>query len=172
MNEFAVTVIGRDRPGIIADVTGALAALGVNLTDSTMTLLRGHFAMTLVCTGDPLLSDVERALAGVAADGSLLVSVRAVTDRLSPAPAGAPYVLTLHGADQLGLVAAATRELADAGGNVTDATTRLAGELYLLIVEVDLPAGTDVPALTGRLTALGRRLGVEVTLRPADPDVL
>ena len=51
VNEFAVTVIGHDRPGIIADVTEILAGLGLNLTDSTMTRLRGHFAMTLVCAG-------------------------------------------------------------------------------------------------------------------------
>ena len=52
MSLLAVTVIGHDRPGIIADVTGRLADLGINLEDSTMTLLRGHFAMTLVCAGD------------------------------------------------------------------------------------------------------------------------
>ena len=47
---LAVTVIGRDRPGIIADTTGLLADLGANLEDSSMTLLRGHFAMVLVAT--------------------------------------------------------------------------------------------------------------------------
>ena len=39
---LAVTVLGHDRPGIIAEVTGALAALGGNLEDSSMTLLRGQ----------------------------------------------------------------------------------------------------------------------------------
>ena len=51
VNELAITVIGPDRTGIVADVAEALAGLGANLTDSTMTRLRGHFAMTLVCTG-------------------------------------------------------------------------------------------------------------------------
>src|SRR5262245_19908901 len=49
--ELAITVVGKDRPGIIADVSAALSRLGLNLTDSTMTLLRGHFAMTLICAG-------------------------------------------------------------------------------------------------------------------------
>ena len=62
MNDIAVTVIGQDRPGIIADVTEILAGLGLNLTDSTMTRLRGHFAMTLICAGTPDVADVERAL--------------------------------------------------------------------------------------------------------------
>ena len=51
MNELAITVIGPDRTGIIADVSEALAGVGANLSDSTMTRLRGHFAMTLICTG-------------------------------------------------------------------------------------------------------------------------
>ena len=51
MHELAITVIGHDRPGIVADVAEVLAGLGANLTDSTMTRLRGHFAMTLICTG-------------------------------------------------------------------------------------------------------------------------
>ena len=77
MNELAITVIGRDRPGIVADVAEALARLGANLTDSTMTRLRGHFAMTLICAG-PAAAEVEAALAPLAADGRLLATVRAV----------------------------------------------------------------------------------------------
>ena len=51
MTLHAITVLGHDRPGIIAEATGRLAGLGLNLEDSSMTLLRGHFAMTLVCVG-------------------------------------------------------------------------------------------------------------------------
>ena len=58
MTLLAITVIGHDRPGIIADVTAGLADLGINLEDSSMTLLRGHFAMTLVCAGDVPLGQV------------------------------------------------------------------------------------------------------------------
>ena len=62
VDELAITVIGHDRPGIVADVAEALAGVGANLTDSTMTRLRGHFAMTLICTG-PAAAEVEAALA-------------------------------------------------------------------------------------------------------------
>ena len=71
VNELAITVIGPDRTGIVADVSEALAGVGANLTDSTMTRLRGHFAMTLICTG-PTVEDAEKALApldGVAHHG-------------------------------------------------------------------------------------------------------
>ena len=45
---MAITVLGHDRPGIIADVTATLAQRDANVEDSSMTLLRGHFAWTLI----------------------------------------------------------------------------------------------------------------------------
>jgi glycine cleavage system transcriptional repressor len=168
----AVTVIGQDRPGIIADVTATLADLGLNLEDSTMTLLRGHFAMMLVCAGQPSPPEVEKALEPLTADGQLQVSAREVPVEPEHSTTGAPYVLTVHGGDRPGIVSAVTGELAAAGGNITDLTTRLTGELYLLVAEVDLPDGTDVAALADGLDATGRSLGVGVTLRRQETDVL
>lgn len=172
MTLLALTVIGHDRPGIIADVTEVLARLGGNLEDSSMTILRGHFAMTLLVSGAPAAAEVEVGLEPLTADGSLLVSVREVPPEPDAGPAGGGYVLTVHGADRPGIVSALTRVLAEAGGNVTDLTTRLSGELYLLVAEVDLPAGADAELLSARLSAVARAVGVEAALRPADPDVL
>jgi glycine cleavage system transcriptional repressor len=170
VNELAITVIGHDRPGIVADVAEALAGLGANLTDSTMTRLRGHFAMTLVCSG-PSAAQVEAALAPLADDGRLLATVLSVVADEVEAPPGEPYQVAVYGADRLGIVAAVTRVLASAGANVTDLTTRLAGQLYVLVAEVDLPLGV-AEDVARRLSEVGRTLDVEVTLRRAEPDVL
>lgn len=170
MNELAVTVLGPDRPGIVADVTEALARAGANLTDSTMTRLRGHFTMTLICTG-PAAVEVEAALTALTADGRLLASVRTVPAETGEPAAGEPYLMAVHGADRLGIVAALTRVLAEAGGNITDLTTRLAGVLYVVLAEVDLPPGTADP-LSARLAEAATGLGVEVSLRRADAELL
>jgi glycine cleavage system transcriptional repressor len=169
---IAVTVIGHDRPGIIADVTAELAELGLNLEDSTMTLLRGHFAMMLICAGPQSPPEVEKALEPLTADGSLQVSAREVPPEPDAGATGAPYVLTVHGGDRPGIVSAVTRELAAAGGNITDLTTRLTGSLYLLVAEVELPADADVAGLSERLAATGDSLGVGVSLRAQETDVL
>lgn len=172
MTLLAVTVIGHDRPGIIAETTGLLADLGANLEDSSMTILRGHFAMVLIASLDAPPAAVEDALSALAADGTLDVSVREVpTEDVAPA-LGPAYLLSVHGADRPGIVSAVTRELASVGGNVTDLTTRLTGELYVLLAEVDVPPGVEVEGLAERLGAVGRELGVQVSLRPLDPDVL
>jgi glycine cleavage system transcriptional repressor len=171
MSELAITVIGHDRRGIVADVAGALAGLGVNLTDSSMTRLHGHFAMTLVCTGDPAVAEVEAALAPLTADGALLATVREVKPETPAGPSGEPYLVSVHGADRLGIVAAVTGVLARAGGNITDLTTRLIGPLYVLIAEVDLPPGA-APRVTAELVETAAGLGVDVTVRPGETDVL
>jgi glycine cleavage system transcriptional repressor len=170
---LAVTVIGHDRPGIIADVTGLLADLGGNLEDSTMTLLRGHFAMMLIVSCSADAAEVEEALAPVTADGMLLASVREVPPEPDVLPLGPAHVLTVHGADRPGIVSHVTRVISEAGGNITDLTTRLlAGPLYLLVAEVDLPSGADTEALSSRLAAVASELGVDATFRPAESDVL
>jgi glycine cleavage system transcriptional repressor len=168
----AITVLGHDRPGIIAGTTERLAGLGLNLEDSTMTLLRGHFAMTLVCSGDASAAEVEEALAPLTADGTLTVTVREVPEEETRPPVGSQWVLTVHGGDRPGIVSAVIGEVAEVGGNVTDLTTRLAGDLYVLVAEVDLPTTVDTDALVGALRTVADRLGVGVTLRPAESDEL
>jgi len=172
VTRHAITVLGHDRPGIIAEATGRLAGLGLNLEDSTMTLLRGHFAMTLVCEGDAGDADIDDALAPLTADGSLTVTVREMAPEPAYDAAGSPWVLTVHGGDRPGIVSAVVGEVAGVGGNITDLTTRLAGDLYLLVAEIDLPAGTDVVALRAAVDSAAGALGVAATLREAEADEL
>jgi glycine cleavage system transcriptional repressor len=172
VTSHAITVLGHDRPGIIAATTARLADLGLNLEDSSMTRLRGHFAMTLVCAGSVAATEIELALAGLTADGTLTVTVREVPEE-DPAPSsGTPYLLTVHGGDRPGIVSSVVAEVAEVGGNITDLTTRLAGDLYVLVAEIDLPADTDVPALEGAIASVATTLGVGATLRPAEADEL
>ncbi len=168
---LAITVLGHDRPGIIAETTGALADLGLNIEDSTMTLLRGHFAMMLVTDGDAETVTVEGALGALTADGTLSVSVREVPPEAGE-PSGASYLLSVHGGDRPGIVSSLAAEVAKVGGNITDLTTRLAGELYVLSAEVDLPPSADASTLTESLRSVAAGLGVEVSLLPLESDDL
>lgn len=172
MSLHAITVLGHDRPGIIAETTERLAGLGLNLEDSTMTLLRGHFAMMLVGSGEAGDDEILAALEPLTADGTLAVTVREVPVEEKPAAAGSPWVLTVHGGDRPGIVSAVVAEVARVGGNITDLTTRLAGDLYLLIAEIDLPADVAEADLEASIKAVASGLGVGASLRPAEPDEL
>lgn len=171
MTLHAITVLGHDRPGIIAETTAALAGLGLNLEDSSMTLLRGHFAMTLVTAGDAPAAAIEAALAPLTADGTLTVTVREVSPQHA-SPAAATYVLGVHGGDRPGIVSAVTAEVARAGGNITDLTTRLAGDLYVLTAECSFPPEVDVAAVAAGIRRVAEDLGVGATLREVESDAL
>jgi glycine cleavage system transcriptional repressor len=61
--------------------------------------------------------------------------------------------------------------VAAGGGNITDLSTRLAGTLYVLLAEVDLPpAAAD--ELAEQLAVAAAELGVDVTLRRTDSEIL
>ena len=72
MAHFALSAIGRDRPGIVAGVSGALLRHGANIEDSRMAILGGHFTMMLIVStpdeGDveALRRDLDEAQAGSA----------------------------------------------------------------------------------------------------------
>jgi glycine cleavage system transcriptional repressor len=171
MTSLAITVVGDDRPGIIAQAAEVLSQCGMNLEDSSMTLLRGHFAMTLICAGEADADQIETALQPLV-NGSLDVTVREVPEEPDLPPLGATYLVTVHGADRLGIVARLASVIAQADGNITDLTTRLSGALYVLLAEVDLPRSADVAALQARLREVSAELGVDTSMRPIENDEL
>jgi glycine cleavage system transcriptional repressor len=165
MSTFAVTAVGPDAPGEVAALAEALAGLGANLEDASMTRLRGHFAMTMVATAEASVAQVEAALAPVSAASGLHLSVWSVDDDAPPPAAGQPWRITLHGADRPGLVAGVARALAESGANITDLSCRLVGDLYVMTLEVD--AGAEP-----QLGAVAEQLGVTLHVEPVDEDVL
>jgi glycine cleavage system transcriptional repressor len=171
MTSLAITVVGHDRPGIIAQAAEVLSQCGMNLEDSSMTLLRGHFAMTLICAGEADATEIEAALQPLV-NGSLNVTVREVPEEPDLRPLGSSYLVTVHGADRLGIVARLASVIAEAGGNITDLTTRLSGTLYVLLAEVDLPRSADVESLQLRLAEVSAELGVDTSMRLIENDQL
>jgi glycine cleavage system transcriptional repressor len=169
---IAVTVVGHDRPGIVADVTGALADLHGNLEDSTMTLLRGHFAMVLLVHTGASAAAVEAALHPLCAGGSLVINARVLSDPALGEVRGPFYALRVHGADRPGIVATITGVVARHGANIVDLCTRLVDGFYVLMAELQLPEGMSVVGLEAELKGAASELGVEVHLSPIDDDLL
>jgi glycine cleavage system transcriptional repressor len=105
-------------------------------------------------------------------NGSLDVTVREVPEEPDLPPLGSSYLVTVHGADRLGIVARLAGVIAEAGGNITDLSTRLSGTLYVLVAEVDLPRSAEVMALQARLAEVSADLGVDTTMRLLENDQL
>ena len=169
---MAVTVLGDDGPGVVADVTGALADRHGNLEDSPMTLLRGHFAMVLLVHTGAGTDAIEAALHPLTAHGSLVINARVLGEPALSEVCGPSYALRAHGADRPGIVATITTVVARHGANIVDLGTRLVEGLYVLTAELELPAEASAVALAAELQGAAAELGVEVHLSPIDDDLL
>ena len=178
MEHLALSAIGRDRPGIVAAVTRVLLDHGVNIEDSQMTILRGHFTMTLI-VGVPDEADragLEQDLGAVGAQLGLealaLKHVESVAGE-QPEPS---HIVTVYGSDHPGIVCATAEAIARHGYNITDLNTRLVGDaegdpLYALMLEVAVPEGRDAE-LRDAMTDVGRDENVEVSVRELEADEL
>jgi len=150
---IAVTVLGHDRPGIVA-------------------LLRGHFAMVLLVRTGASAEAVEAALHPLGADGSLVINARVLGDPATSPIRGPVYALRVHGSDRPGIVATITGVVARHDVNIIDLGTRLVEGLYILIAELQLPSEAAAVGLSAELRGAAEELGVEVHLSPIDDDLL
>lgn len=174
---FVVSAVGGDRPGIVAGVTAALTGLDCNLEDTSMTVLRGRFAMVLLVAGPEQMeaSALAAGLDGPAGELGLAVWVHDVAETVPDALEGESWTVSVHGADRHGLVSGVSAVLASMGVNIVELSTRLVGTdhpLYAMLVEVVLPAGTSGDDLTSRLSAVAAELGVTASAHPSGADIL
>jgi glycine cleavage system transcriptional repressor len=178
MSHYAITAVGRDRPGIVAAVTGVLKDHDCNLEDTSMSILRGHFAMMLVVAGPERLdaAALESTLKGLTSGLDLVVAVRQIDDDVPASPEGDAWTVAVYGVDRPGIVHSITALLADVGVNITDLTTRMIGDarqpVYAMVLEVTLPPSVTPEQVAARLDEQAEALGVECSLHPSEADIL
>ena len=174
MASYALSAIGRDRPGIVAEVTGTLLRHGVNLDDSQMAILDGYFAMMLVLETsemtnlEALRADLERSRDTLGLEAISLSEIDAAQARIDEPS----HVITLYGADHPGIVNSVTAALAERGVNITDLDTHLVGEesepVYMMIFEVALPDGLSGNGLEVFLREIAHEQKLELSVRALD----
>lgn len=177
MSHFAVSGVGRDRPGIVAAIAEGLLDLEGNVEDSRMTILRGHFALMLIVSlPDGTDRDVvESRLRPIGEQLGLDALTVSEVHELA-APGAAPsHVITVYGADHPGIVHAVSAALAEHGANITDLQTKLAGSgdapLYVMLLEVEL-GETAAEEIQEALAPVAADAAVEVSVRPLDSEAL
>lgn len=180
MSFVAITAVGRDRPGIVSGLTGVLYELGCNLEETTMTGLRGEFAMLMLVRlpASLALPELESALHETGRRMGLTLEVRPLApDEETPRESGgAGYMLRVYGADRPGIVHAATRILAEHNLNITDLNTRVLpgsnGPVYVLLLEVDAPSPDAAEAVRPELERLRAELNVDLSFSELEDEAL
>lgn len=173
MQQYAVTAIGNDQPGIVAAMGEALLGCDSNIDDSSMTILGGHFAMLLLVESDGDVDVLRSVLDPVADRFELQYDVQPALRHAFSDEDRDDYVVAAYGPDKPGLVSTLSRVLADAGANITDFGSRLgADQTFAMWFNVSLADGTDTDALGVQLGGVGRDMGLDVRLHRAEADAL
>ena len=172
---FALSAIGLDRPGIVADLAELIYECDCNLEDSSMPILGSEFAVLLLLSGQG--PDVERRLSAgckrLEWEKRLTVFFRPLEgDPFARAPGRhtAPMVCEVNGVDKAGIVARIARALADQGVNITALKTQArpgaetGTPMFAMRIEMAVPAELDRRVLRERLERVAADLRVDLTL--------
>ncbi len=165
---YMLTLVGRDQPGIVARVTGALYKAGCNLGETSMMRLGSNFGVMLMARSEGGAGALEAALGPVVDELGLSLHLDPVDPELHRHPV--PDVcITVHGADRAGIVAQVTAAAADAGLNILDLESDVGGTesdpIYVLHIEGTAAQGVE--ALKAALEPL-QASGIKVDVRPID----
>lgn len=179
-SRFLVAVTLKDRVGILRDVTGALFALGANLTDLRQTVVGGIFTLSAIAEfGDGVPPPENPVFSDIGEEETIQLAVRAVLrDKVArvfaqpceahdaPPAAGERYVASVLGPDRPGRIHEIAKIFAEAGVNVEDWRHDLSDpERTLTVGIVTVPPSCDVSALQKTLADALGPTGLATSLR-------
>lgn len=170
---FIMTAFGKDRPGIVADVTRLLYENGCNLEENSMTLLADEFTLILLFS-TPDAGIEERLLAEcrrLEKDRGISAFVRPLGERRDlPASGVQVFVIEVEGLDQAGIVYRISQHLADRGLNVLDlkSTVKSSPEsgtaLYQMQIHIQAQAGISAADVEAGLSSVADELHVDISV--------
>lgn len=173
MNKVILSILGHDRPGIIAAVSKILFEQDCNIENVSQTTLQLEFAGIFIVSmpGDLSPSSLRKILNAQMAPLGLEVHVTSL--KPPPIPVSPPesesYIMTTKGPDRKGLVAGISEVIAKFGGNITNLQAIFKGGDdpgdNIMIYEVDVPTQIDQQALYRELRNRAKQLNLEIDIQ-------
>jgi glycine cleavage system transcriptional repressor len=159
-----LTLIGEDKPGIVAAVTRALFEFGLNLGETSMLRLGGNFTVMMMVSGEHSEAELRDRLKPVIEAQGMCLHIDPIKAHLHEHLV--PNIqVTVTGADRAGIVAQVTSALAEAGFNILDLESDVAGtaDKPVYIMQIAGVADVAVEVIERALVPL-REDGVDVNV--------
>jgi glycine cleavage system transcriptional repressor len=173
MNKAILSVLGRDRPGIVASVSRVLFDQNCNIENVSQTMLQTEFAgIFVVSMPNGMTSDeLHRVLDSRLSPLGLTVLTKPCEhgeDHCIVGPCE-PFVITTKGPDRKGLVANISEVIARHGVNITNLQAMFKGGDdpgdNIMIYEVDVPMAVDQQALAQDLRSKAQALQLDIIIQ-------
>ncbi len=169
------TLTGKDRVGLVDEVTQALLERGGNILASRMAHLGGEFAMLMLVTlPEGQLAQLERDASRWHAQGYQFTLTRTQDTRAAAAANTVAYHIRVVGADHEGIIHAVARFLAQHGINIEELTTQttpapISGQpLFSMDARVAAPAQLAEQAWQAALAQVEQELNVDLEVNRAE----
>ena len=172
MESLVVTVIGKDRPGLVELVSAVVEEHGGDWVESRMSRLAGEFAGILRVSVPAAQADtLSKALEGLRSEGLRVAVERGVEETVEE---GHLIVLELIGSDRPGIVHKISEALAARGVNVEELNTECDGApwsgdtLFKAMARLRAPRALDLDQLRESLEAIAGDLMVDISIGEVD----
>ena len=166
---IALTALGRDRPGLVADISGSVTALGGNIVHVEQSSIYGLFTMLMLieCEDLPPGLDLYRMAYELSMQGKRIgIEVQAeVVEKASLSAPKDVRVVTIVGSDKPGVMHAITSTIAQAGANIERMQHVARGDFMAFEIWVDV-GKADFERLRQDLRLTCEKVGVDAVVQP------
>ncbi len=135
---YMLTIVGRDQPGIVADISNGLFSAGCQLGETSMMRLGGNFTMMLMVNCDKTEIEIEQQLQSSLTEHKLRLHIDPIEAYLHEHIIPNMRV-SVYGADRPGIVARVTKILQQQEFNILDLESDVAGSddkpIYVMHIE-------------------------------------
>ena len=173
MSKAIISILGQDRPGIVAAVSKVLFEQDCNIENVSQTTLQYIFAGIFIVSmpsdlsPDSLHQNLTAEMAPLGLDVHIIL-FESETTPVSP-PQSEAYIVTTKGPDRKGLVAGISEVIARFEGNITNLQAVFKGGNdpgdNIMIYEVDIPPQTDQQALYQELNKRAAELALDIDIQ-------
>jgi len=169
MQQLVVSAIGPDHPGLVDQLTQALARFDCNIADARMVNLHGQFAIVMrLQIPDASAQTLEQQLPGIVEPLGLSALIAPAGDQ--PAQPGVPYRVRTYAMDQAGIVHRIAHALGQRNINIEDMTTTLehgphtGTPLFSMDMIVTMPPNVKLQDVRTDLEALCAELNCDLDI--------
>jgi len=173
MKKFLViSAIGKDRPGIVNELSKVIVDNGCNIEDSRMTVLGGEFALILMVSGHwGAITRLERQVPVLEKKLELTILARHTEPRTAVQDM-VPYTVDVVAMDHPGIVHEIADFFATRDINIEEMSTwtypaaHTGAPMFSLNMTVSLPAGVHIGRLRDEFTGFCDNLNLDATIEP------